>query len=228
MSHELRTPLNAISGYTDLLEAGLHGPVNERQLESLRRIQRNQRHLLSLIEDLLGFARIEAGKLEVRAGAVSIIEMLDAVESTMQPEMERRQLFFERHPCPENAAVLADREKLRQVLLNLVSNAVKYTDPGGHVDLGCDCDDTAATIWVRDSGIGIPPDQMQHIFDPFFQVDRGSTRRYAGVGLGLSIAHDLTRAMGGELTLTSAPGTGTTATVKLPLALGSPTASATR
>jgi signal transduction histidine kinase len=216
MSHELRTPLHAISGYVELLTMGAQGGLTERQLDSLSRIQRNQQHLHSLISDILSFARLEAGKLDVQPVVLRAAEAIDAVEPLIQPELRRKQLWFERHPFPPDVRLVADPEKLRQILLNFLTNAAKYTDVGGSIAMGVEQSNGHATIWVKDSGIGIPQEQLDRVFEPFFQVERGRTRKYSGVGLGLTIARDLARAMKGDVTIESAPGKGTRVAVQLP------------
>jgi len=219
MSHELRTPLNAISGYTDLLEAEALGPLSERQADAVMRMRRNERHLEALIEDVLSFARVETGRLVLKPAVVKANDALDDVEAIMQDEIRRRELVFERAACAAGLAVTADPEKLRQILVNLLSNASKYTDPGGTVSVGCEHVDGRVRFWVRDTGIGIPAEHLERVFDPFFQVERGRTRKYSGMGLGLSIARDLARAMQGDVTLESEAGRGTTAAVWMPAAV---------
>jgi signal transduction histidine kinase len=216
MSHELRTPLNAIAGYTDLLVTETMGPVTEKQRDSLARIQRNQQHLLSLINDVLGFARVEAGQVLVEPEKVRVNDALDAVESLIRPELERKQFVFRRLPVDAALLVLADPKKLQQILLNLLSNAAKYTSDGGTIALGAERSGATVRIWVQDTGIGIAEEQLEKVFEPFFQVDRGTKRRYPGVGLGLTIARDLARRMRGDIRLESRLGEGTTASLVLP------------
>lgn len=218
MSHELRTPLHAIAGYAELLTLGAQGTLTERQLDSVGRIQRNQQHLNSLITDVLSFARLEAGKLQFDPVTFDAHEALDEVEPIILTEMRRKNLWYVRHSCPPGLRIVADREKLRQILLNFLTNAVKYTDSGESVSIGVDRTDDMATFWVKDSGIGIPQDQLQRVFEPFFQVERGRTRRFAGIGLGLTIARDLARAMGGDVTIMSEVGQGTCVAVRIPTA----------
>ena len=218
MSHELRTPLNAIGGFVDLLLMGAQGPLGDTQRHAVERIQRNQYHLLALINDLLAFTKLEAGKVALQIVSVRVSEAIDHVESLILPELRRKHHTFTRHSVDGALSVLADPDKLSQVLLNLLTNAAKYTDDGGAVSLGAEDRGDRVRIWVRDSGIGIPADQLDKVFHPFFQVDRGRTRRYPGVGLGLTIARDLTRAMGGDVTVESRAGEGTTAHVELPKA----------
>ncbi len=216
MSHELRTPLNAISGYVDLMSLGVDGALTEKQRTSLARIQLNQEHLLSLIDDVLSFAKIEAGKLNIEIETILVHDVVETLEAIVRPELQRKDLAFSCEACDPELSVRADPEKLRQVLLNFLANAMKFTPSGGHIRVGAEPRDELVRIWVNDTGVGIPPDQIAHVFEPFFQVERGPTRRYAGIGLGLAIARDLARAMDGEVRLESAVGEGSTVSILLP------------
>jgi len=216
MSHELRTPLNAISGYVDLLTLGVDGALTEKQRASINRIQANQQHLTSLIEDVLSFIRIEAGRIPLDIRKVPVRMVADALEATVRPDLQRKEIAFSCEACDAAVSVQADPEKLRQILLNFVANAIKFTDPNGHIMVGAEQAGTLVRIWVSDTGIGIPSDQIAQVFEPFFQVESGPTRRYPGIGLGLAIARDLARAMGGEVRLESTVGKGSTVSVLLP------------
>jgi signal transduction histidine kinase len=216
MSHELRTPLNAISGYVDLLTLGVDGPLTDKQSASLARIQLNQQHLLGMIDDVLSFAKIEAGKLRVDVQTVLVHDVVATLEALIRPELERKELVFSCDPCDPTLSVRADPEKLRQILVNFLANAMKFTPTGGSIVVGTDRRDGLVRIWVRDSGVGIPSDQIERVFEPFFQVERGTTRRYPGIGLGLAIASDFARAMDGEVRLESTVGKGSIASVLLP------------
>ncbi|HEU4455222.1 MAG TPA: PAS domain-containing protein [Longimicrobium sp.] len=215
MSHELRTPLNAIGGYTELLEMGIHGPVAEPQAEALRRIQRNQRHLLGLINEVLSFARIETGHLALRMESVDVAGALTGVEPLVAPQIAARGLAYRCAGCDAALTVRADHERLQQVLLNLLSNAVKFTEPGGAVSLEAEERSGRVEIRVRDTGIGIPPEQRAEVFEPFVQLDRGLTRTAEGTGLGLAISRDLARAMGGDLAVDENPCGGSVFTLTL-------------
>ena len=216
MSHELRTPLNAIAGYVDLLELGVRGPLADEQLEDLRRIKRASRHLLALINDILNFARSEAGHVEYRLEPVSLQEVLDDVEVIIGPQARRAGLEFDLHRC-DTLTVRADGEKLRQILINLLSNALKFTPGGGHISVRCHPDDRRIRVEVADTGRGIPDDKLDTIFEPFIQVDRMLTPgSQQGIGLGLSISRDLARGMDGDLTAVSTLGEGSTFTLTLP------------
>jgi signal transduction histidine kinase len=216
MSHELRTPLNAIGGYVDLLSLGIRGPVNDAQLEDLERIRRNQRHLLGLINNVLNFAKIEAGHVEYHVEEVSLHDILEGIYALIAPQLQSRGLTYEYLPCEPSIMVRTDAEKVQQILLNLLSNAIKFTDAGGHVRLECLTLEAVAAVRVIDTGLGIPSGKLEDIFEPFVQVDQNFTRQGQGTGLGLSISRDLARAMGGDITVESNLGHGATFTLMLP------------
>jgi PAS domain S-box-containing protein len=214
MSHELRTPLNAIDGYAELIELGVHGPVTPAQAEALLRIRRSQKHLLGLINEVLNYARLETGAVRYDLAVVDVEGAIAEVESLVLPQVHARSLVLETETGPLSA--FADDEKLRQILVNLLSNAIKFTDPGGRVGISARRRDARVEIEVRDSGIGIAPDKLEAIFEPFVQVGRALNNPSEGTGLGLAISRDLARAMGGDLTVRSAPGEGSTFTLVLP------------
>jgi len=218
MSHELRTPLNAIAGYAEILAVGVTGPLNEKQAEAVSRIQRSQEHLLSLIDDVLTFAKIEAGTSQLHPRPVRVVDAFEGLETLVQPELLRKHIALERGISDPSIHVHADPNKLRQVLLNIVGNAIKFTPSGGSIILGAARDIDNVVMTVTDTGIGVPADKLTQVFEPFFQVDTGTTREYSGVGLGLAIARDLARAMGGEIKFDSALGQGSVVTVVLPAA----------
>jgi PAS domain S-box-containing protein len=223
MSHELRTPLNAIAGHAQLLDMGLHGPVTAAQHDALARIELAQRHLLRHVNDVLNFARLQAGRLEYDVGPVELAEVVGELEPLVGPQLRAKALDYA-VAVPAGCVVRADREKLVQVLLNLLSNAVKFTPPGGRVTVSCarragDGDDpTTVFLQVADTGVGIARDKFDAVFEPFVQVDASPAGRVAGAGLGLAISRDLARGMGGELRVRSDVGVGTTFTVALPRA----------
>ena len=216
MSHELRTPLNAIGGYADLLEMGIHGPVTDPQRAALERIKKSQHHLLTLINDLLAFAKIEAGQLRLEVRVLGACDLITSVEPLVAPLAVARGIALSVRECERDLRLLGDEERVRQVLLNLVGNAIKFTQEGGWVALTCERCGGWVDIRVRDNGPGIAPEKQHTIFDPFVQVDRTLSNPRDGVGLGLAISRDLARAMQGELTVESAPGQGSTFTLRLP------------
>ena len=217
MSHELRTPLNAIGGYAELLALGVHGPVTEMQARDLERITASQRHLLAIINDILNYSRIEAGHLAYEREPVPLERAITEVVDMVQPQAGSRGVDIA-PVLPERSVVaLADHTKVEQVLLNLLSNAVKFTPEGGRIRVAGFEHGGRATVTVADTGVGIPPEQMASIFEPFVQVGRSLTSGHEGTGLGLAISRDLARGMGGDLTAASTPGEGSTFTLTLPL-----------
>ena len=218
MSHELRTPLNAIGGYTELMELGIHGPLTEAQRHALDRIARSQRHLLRLVNEVLNLARIESGHVEFRQEELDLADVVASVAPMLEPQMNAAGLEFTTHVPPE-LRVCGDREKLQQVLINLLGNAHKFTPRGGRVSLDAAAPTTEGpvSVRVRDTGIGIPPASLDAVFEPFIQVNSSAATRPDGAGLGLAISRDLARGMGGDLTVTSEPGRGSTFTLLLPV-----------
>jgi PAS domain S-box-containing protein len=217
MSHELRTPLNAIGGYVQLLEMGVHGPVTAPQREALSRIDRSQRHLLRLVNDVLNLTRIEAGRVDYTLERVPLADVVRSALPMIEPQIAAKGLRLSVSVPPE-LVVRADREKAQQILLNLLTNSVKFTDAGGQVTVDAVADAPAPAevlLRVADTGIGIPAEMLSSIFEPFVQVDAGWTRTTEGSGLGLAISRDLARGMGGDLTAESAVGRGSTFTVVL-------------
>ena len=209
MSHELRTPLNAIGGYVDLLLHGLRGPLTDQQKDDLRRIQRSQKHLLAIINDLLNFSRIEAGRVTYDIGPTHVRPLVDEVASLLEPQAMSAGVTLEWADCADHIA-LADASKLEQILLNLLSNAIKFTPADGSVTVRCTLEGDRVVISITDTGIGIPLDRQAEIFEPFVQVGRSLSSAHEGAGLGLAISRDLARAMGGDLTVRSQPGAGST------------------
>jgi PAS domain S-box-containing protein len=220
LSHELRTPLNAIGGYAQLLEMGVRGPVTPQQAEDLRRILRSEQHLLGLINELLNFSRVERGDVPLVLAGVPIHACILDVLELIAPQANAKSIVVTVECRDENLAALADAEKLRQILVNLLTNAVKFTSPGGAVCIDCTGDEERVKIRVHDTGIGIPRAKQSVVFDPFVQVHRGSGASLEGVGLGLAISRGLARGMGGDLTVTSEPGTGSTFELSLSRATG--------
>ncbi|MDP9202410.1 MAG: ATP-binding protein [Gemmatimonadota bacterium] len=218
MSHELRTPLNAIGGYAELLAMGVRGPLNAEQAQDIARIRRSQQHLLTLINDVLHFAKVDAGKTEYHLTAVPLDEALRDTESMIAPQILAKGLHYSYKSADKSAAVLADPEKLQQIVLNLLSNAVKFTEPGGTITLSGEQRGSCIEIRVGDTGAGISPEKIDRIFDPFVQVERRLNQPVQGVGLGLAISQDLAQAMNGEITVESVPGEGSTFTLSLPRA----------
>jgi signal transduction histidine kinase len=215
MSHELRTPLNAIGGYVDLIQLGVAGPVSQQQATYLDRVQRAQRHLLGLINDVLNFAKLDAGRVAFSVRPVRVLDAVTEAAAMMALQAEQRGIDFSVAGGPD-VAVVADAEKLRQILLNLYSNAIKFTDPGGAVSTQWVQRGDAVEIEVTDTGVGIPEHLHEEIFEPFLQVSDDLTRQRQGTGLGLSISRELVHGMAGDIGVSSSPGAGSTFRVSLP------------
>ena len=225
MSHELRTPLNAIGGYADLLVMGLSGPVTTQQAEQLGRIKRSQEHLLGIINDILNFSRVEAGQLTYDFAAVPIQHVVDVVVRMLMPQAIAKAVHLESRPCTADVIAWADRLKAEQIVLNLVSNAVKFTGGGGSVVVSCkQLDAERVTLDVTDTGCGIPADKLDAVFEPFVQVGRSLISAPEGAGLGLAISRDLARSMKGDITVTSTIDVGSTFTLTLPANVEQPQA----
>ena len=218
MSHELRTPLNAIGGYAELLAMGIRGSLNADQAQDIARIRRSQKHLLTLINDVLNFAKVDAGQAEYRLTAVPVDEALHDTESMIAPQILAKGLKYSFKPAGRTASVLADPEKLQQIVLNLLTNAVKFTDSGGSITLSATPRGNCVDIAVADTGAGISSEKLEKVFDPFVQAERRLNQPVQGVGLGLAISRDLAQAMGGEISLQSTVGKGSTFTLSLPRA----------
>jgi signal transduction histidine kinase len=218
MSHELRTPLNAIGGYVELMDMELRGPVTDEQRLDLHRIQHSQRHLLGLINQVLNYTRVDTGMVSYDLSPVRVAETLASAESFIVPQVRARRLTYLFTGCDADLRVLADEDKLQQILLNLLTNAIKFTDVGGEIRVACAARDGVVDIRVMDTGVGIAPEKLASVFEPFVQVDQRLTRANEGVGLGLAISRDLARGMGGDLTAESTPRVGSTFTLTLPAA----------
>jgi signal transduction histidine kinase len=220
MSHELRTPLNAILGYRQLLEDEIRGPLTEGQRSYLARLGRAQAHLLTLINDVLQFAKIEAGEARLVVADVLVRDVCSRLEELVGPQLEAKRIRYGCElpavaPAGTPLLVRADADRLVQILVNLVTNALKFTAPSGAVRLRVDASDSRVRFHVSDTGTGIAPEKLQSIFDPFVQVARPRSSR-EGVGLGLAIARELAQKMGGDVTVESELGVGSTFTLELP------------
>lgn len=217
MSHELRTPLTAIIGGTEVLQAKIAGDLNARQLHYLQDIHASSRHLLSLINDILDLARIEAGKTELELTRFDLAGTIEHVLAVVRAQSEARQLNVRFYIAPELGSFVADERKVRQVLLNLISNAVKFTPQGGRIEVRAEVDAGSARFSVHDSGIGIASEDHEAIFEQFRQVGTDPLRKRAGSGLGLAIARKFIELHGGRIWVESTPGEGSLFTFTLPL-----------
>jgi signal transduction histidine kinase len=215
MSHELRTPINAAMGYVDLLDAGIGGHLTEQQREYLTRIRSSQEHLLGIITDLLNYGRIEAGQVLYELAPVPLRELIDRVFPMVEPQAAAKGILLDIGPCQKGLVVGADRARAEQIILNLLSNAVKFTSAGGRITVGCGVVGAWGVITVQDTGPGIPLDKQEAIFAPFVQLGRSLTSGHEGTGLGLAISRDMARGMGGDVSVVSEPGVGSTFTLTL-------------
>lgn len=218
MSHELRTPLNAIGGFTEILELGIRGPMNPDQAKDLGRIKRAAAYLLRLINDVLTVARLEEAR-PLDLISIAVNPMLSEVEGLCEHQARAKALTLRVGRSGDEVFVTADAERFQQILLNLMTNAIKFTSKGGRVEVTCDGDDRVTRIRVQDTGVGVRAADLERVFEPFVQIDRHlTTAAQQGVGLGLSISRDLARAMHGDLTLQSIEGVGSAFTLTLPVA----------
>ncbi len=226
MSHELRTPLNAVIGYSELLDLGIMGPVTPEQRKSVARISDGARHLLTLVNEILDLAKVEAGRLTVQNRAARIAQQVEAALALVQPVAETRGITLRGACTDPNQLYQGDEDRVRQIIVNLLSNAVKFTPSRGTVTVTCEGEDRpepdvrmgdacCVAVRVTDTGVGIPQDRLASIFDPFVQVEGGHRRKKDGSGLGLTISRRLARLMGGDLTVHSKLEQGSTFTLWL-------------
>jgi signal transduction histidine kinase len=207
MSHELRTPLNAIVGYAELLHDGIAGPVNDQQREQLSRVQLSATHLVELVDEILSFSRIESGEENLRRGLVEVAQVTREAGALVEPVVTAKGLRFSLEVPNEQATFTSDAAKVRQILVNLLSNAIKFTDEG-EIVLASIVENGRVVFEVRDTGIGIAPENQTRVFETFWQVDQTATRKAGGAGLGLSVSRRLARVLGGDLSVESELGKG--------------------
>ena len=217
MSHELRTPLNSINGFSDVLLSGIGGTLTAKQREYLADIRGSGDHLLALINDVLALSKVEAGKMDLNPTVFDVGETIDGVQRSVAPLAQQKRQRLEL-AIDRVGAVRADQARFRQVLLNVLSNAVKYTPDGGSITTTAERRDGTVAISVRDSGVGIAAQDQARVFDDFTRLDDRYARQQQGTGLGLSLARRLARSMGGDITLESSPGEGSTFTITVPAA----------
>lgn len=220
MSHELRTPLNSIIGFTGIILQGLVGPLNEEQTKQMGMVQHSARHLLSLINDVLDISKIEAGQLKVESEEFEMPQLVTEVKFNLSHLANQKGLELQCKLAPEVGTIASDRRRVEQILINLLNNAIKFTEQGG-VYLDCEARNGLLHIRVRDTGIGIKPEDLHNLFKPFRQIDTGLSRRYEGTGLGLNICKRLVDLLGGEIWAESGgEGAGSTFSFTLPLTRG--------
>lgn len=217
MSHELRTPIGAISGYADLLHQGLFGPINVTQRDPLLRIKSVSAHLLSIVEEILVFSRIEAGREDLRLADTDARTLLQNAVNAVEPLVVKKGLTLEATLAADRIPLHTDQVKVSQILINLLGNAIKFTDRGG-ISVSVESAEEGRNVCftVRDSGEGISATEFERIFEPFTQVDGSLSRRRDGTGLGLAVSRQLARLLSGDISVNSQPGAGSTFIVTLP------------
>jgi signal transduction histidine kinase len=216
MSHELRTPLTAIMGYEELLSDGITGPVTELQRQQLGRINASARHLLGLIDEILTFARVDIGRERIRWESMSVNHTLGDAAALVEPMAAAKDIKFIVELLEEDQAIQTDGTKLRQMLVNMVSNGIKFTDKG-EVRVSCAVNNGMLEVRIADTGVGIAAENIDNVFEPFWQAEQTATRRTGGTGLGLSVTRKLARLLGGDVTVASRPGAGTTFLLTVPM-----------
>ena len=216
MSHELRTPLNSILGFAELLQEQDFGPLDERRLKFVTNIHTSGTHLLGLINDILDLSRVAAGKIELHLEAVNVNDVIQGISDILRPLADRKTLTFTVHPADAHLHALADAARFKQILHNLIGNAIKFTPDGGHIDVRAVALPDAVEVSVQDDGIGIAEGDQERIFEEFQQIDSALSRQFEGTGLGLALTRDFVRLQGGDISVASAPGKGSTFTFTLP------------
>jgi signal transduction histidine kinase len=217
MSHELRTPLNAIIGFSEVLSERMFGELNEKQADYLKDIHESGKHLLSLINDILDLSKIEAGRMDLEISTFDLPSALSNAMVLVRERAQRHGIDLTLEVDKDLGAFRADERKFKQIVLNLLSNAVKFTPDGGRVSVAAKKDTTRVEIAVKDTGIGIAPEDHAAVFEEFKQVGRDYTKKAEGTGLGLALTKRFVELHGGDIRLESALGTGSTFTISLPL-----------
>jgi signal transduction histidine kinase len=217
LSHEFRTPLHAVSGYLEILQQNIHGGLTKEQRRDVERIHQAQEHLMALVNMILDFAKLEAGPIELSMAEIPIEETLIGAEALVFPQFAKKRITYTHRAGDPTLTVFADRDKVQQIVVNLLANAMKFTPTDGSVELDWRIEDESLIVRVRDTGPGIPPDKIDQIFEPFVQLRSPGSVPTGGTGLGLPISRDLARAMGGNVAATSTFGVGSMFTLTLPL-----------
>jgi PAS domain S-box-containing protein len=217
LSHEFRTPLHAVSGYLEILQQNIHGALTDDQRRDIERIHQAQEHLLALVNMILDFAKLEGGPVELSMAEIPVEETLRVAQGLVAPQLAKKGIAYTHRRGDPSVTVFADREKVQQIVVNLLANAMKFTLPGGSVGLEWSVENETLLVRVRDTGLGIPGDMTEQIFEPFVQIRAPGSTPTGGTGLGLPISRDLARAMGGDIRVSSVVGIGSVFTLLLPL-----------
>lgn len=220
MSHELRTPLNSILGFTELLKDQAFGPLNEKQLLYLNNIASSGKHLLALINDILDLAKVDAGRVDLHRESLSIVQLLDEIQSNIRSLVDKKQIQLSREIASELTTISVDHARFKQIMFNLLSNAIKFTPAQGRITIIAKPVAGFAHISVADTGIGISHDNIDRVFNEFEQVDGSRARKYEGTGLGLALTKRLVELHGGEIWVESELDKGTTFTFSIPIIKG--------
>ncbi|NPE30880.1 PAS domain S-box protein [Methanococcoides sp. SA1] len=216
MTHELRTPLNAVIGFSEMLMLGTFGTLNEKQTKYANNINSSGKHLLDVINDILDLSKVEAGKMGLHPEEFEVSSAIEEVNMLVAPMAEKKRIKISTDIADDAIVIEADKTKFKQILYNLLSNAIKFTDQGGSVTIGGMISEDLLHISVKDSGIGISPEDQDKLFNPFFQADSSSTRKYGGAGLGLALIKKFVEMHGGEIWVESEVGKGSTFGFSIP------------
>jgi signal transduction histidine kinase len=217
MSHELRTPLNAVIGFSEVLQACMFGPMNEKQIEYVNDIHESGKHLLSLINDILDLSKVEAGRMELDTAPYNLAEAIGNALTLIRERASQHNVDLQSQLDEGIGAIKGDERKIKQIMLNLLSNAIKFTPDGGRITVAARSIDESVEISVTDTGIGIAPEDLDAVFEEFRQVGKDYTKKAEGTGLGLALTRKFVELHGGKIWVTSEPGKGSTFAFTLPL-----------
>jgi signal transduction histidine kinase len=217
MSHELRTPLNSVLGFSQVLETNSSNHLDDKELKYLKNIHKSGKHLLELINNILDISKVESGNMDYLPETVNLTEIIDDTIVLVEPMAKKKSIDLHSDINPENLEIHVDRLKFKEIMYNLLSNAIKFTPEKGKAYVHSKCVNENIHILVSDTGIGIPKEKFESIFDPFKQVDSSSNRKYGGTGLGLALVKKYVEMHGGEVWVESEVGKGSTFTFTIPI-----------